>query len=101
MNRFRPRGIQSKYLIRERRLTGSNQSYNWQSRARWYPAGWQSNQQTLGRIFSQLHYLAYHAPQAVNKQWRRVAIQFENQHLARRGRSSVRFMNNHTARGWL
>lgn len=101
MNRFRPQSISARYRMRERRLIGVNQSYNWQSRIRWYPAGWNFNRQTLGRIFSQVHYLAYHAPGAVTKKWRHVAAQFENKYFARRGKSSVRFLNNHTAHGWL
>jgi hypothetical protein len=99
--KYRPIELNKKYRIRYRLATGRNEAYNWRSRVRWYPVGWQVNRQTLLRIFSKLHYLGCHAPEPVQKKYRRVYNLFEEKYFATRGKASVRFLNNHTAYKWL
>ena len=101
MNRFRPQGIDRKYLLRRRLQTGRYESWNWQTRAEWYPVGWNLNRRTLGRIFSRLHYLACHAPAPVRARYRGAYLLFYNQHFAGRGRASVRYLNTYTAHAWM
>jgi len=99
--KYRPIELNKKYRFRYRLKTGRNEAYNWRSRVRWYPVGWQINRQTLFRIFSKLHYLGCHAPEPVQKKYRRVYNLFEEKYFATRGKASVRFLNNHTAYKWL
>jgi hypothetical protein len=100
-NRFRPQDISKRYIIRQRRITGVSESYNWQTRIRWYPAGWGFNKQVLGRVFARLHYLACHAPAPVQRQWRPAYNKFCDRYLAQKGRASVRYLNKYTAHAWL
>jgi transposase len=100
-NKYRPVDVSKKYRIRYRLETGRSESYNWHSHVRWYPAGWKINQQTLGRIFSRLHYLGCHAPSPVQKKWRIVYNRFEEKYFATKGKASQRYLNNYTAYKWL
>jgi hypothetical protein len=101
MNKFRPQGISKRYTIRLRLATGCLENFNWQSRIKWYPAGWGFNKRTLGQIFGQLHYLACHAPAPVQKRWRPAYNNFCNKYLAQKGKASVRYLNKYTAHAWL
>jgi len=101
MNKFRPQGINKRYLLKIRRLIGRNNSYNWQSRVEWYPAGWGFNKRTIGRQFSRLHYLACHAPEPVAKKWQKVYNNFQNKHFATTGKASIRYLNKYSAHSWL
>ena len=58
--KYRPMDVSKKHKLHYRIETGRSESYNWRSRVRWYPAGWRLNRQTLGRVFSKLHYLGCH-----------------------------------------
>ena len=89
MNRFRPQDISKKYIMRERRM-GIWVNYNWQTRDKWYPAGWKPNHISIGRRFGHLHYLACHAPAPVQKKWRAAYQRFCNQHIP--GRASMRYL---------
>ena len=101
MNRFRPQGIDRKYRLRHRLRTGLRESWNWQTRAEWYPAGWQVNHRTLGRAFARLHYLACHAPDPVRaKHWSAYQVLY-NRLFAGRGTASIRYLNTYTAHAWL
>ena len=99
--KYRPVEINKKYKVRYRLKTGRNESYNWRSRVRWYPAGWQLNRQTLFRIFSVLHYLGCHSPAPIQKKWFVAYNRFEEKYFATKGKASGRFLNNHTAYKWL
>jgi hypothetical protein len=101
MNKFRPQDISTRYVMKQRRLTGRNENYNWQSRIEWYPAGWGFNKRTIGKQFSKLHYLACHAPEPVTKRWKQAYEQFEARHFASRGNASMRFLNTWTGHSWL
>ena len=101
MNRFRPQDISKKYIMRERRRTGRVENYSWQTRHKWYPAGWRPNHISISRRFGQLHYLACHAPEPVQRRWRQAYQQFCNQHLAARGRASRRYLNTWTCHAWM
>lgn len=99
--KYRPIELNKKYRIHYRLETGRSESYNWRSRVRWYPAGWKINNQTLGRIFGQLHYLGCHAPESVQKKWRIVYDGFQAKHFATKGKASVRYLNKYTIYRWL
>ena len=101
MNKFRPQGINTRYTMKQRRITGRSENYNWQTRIKWHPAGWKVNQISIGRRFGHLHYLACHAPLPIQKKWRKAYKQFCNQYLPFKGNASMRFLNNHTAHRWL
>ena len=99
--KYRPMDVSKKYRIRYRLETGRSESYNWRSRVRWYPAGWMLNKQTLGRVFSRLHYLGCHAPKPIQQKWRIVYNRFEEKYFATKGKASNRFIEKHTAYKWL
>lgn len=101
MNKFRPQDINARYIIKERRLTGRAENYNWQTRAKWYPAGWKVNHISIGRRFGHLHYLACHAPAPVRHRWRSAYQLFEKRYFASAGRASIRYLNTRTAHAWL
>ncbi len=90
-NKYRPSDVSKKYRIRYRLETGRGESYNWHSRVRWYPVGWRLNRQTLGRIFSRLHYLARHAPKPIQLKYKRVYNLFEEKYFATKGKASMRY----------
>ena len=89
MNRFRPQDISKKYIMRERRM-GIWVNYNWQTRDKWYPAGWKPNHVSISRRFGQLHYLACHSPEPVQQRWRQAYQRFCDQHIP--SRASMRYL---------
>jgi len=99
--KYRPVKLNKRYRIKFRLQTGRQESYIWCSRVKWYPVGWKINNQTLGRIFSTLHYLSCHAPEPVQKKWRRVYNEFQAKYFASKGKASVRYLNTYTAYKWL
>jgi hypothetical protein len=99
--KYRPIELNKKYRIHYRLETGRSESYNWRSRVRWYPAGWRVNRQTLGRLFSRLHYLGCHSPGPIQKKWYKVYNQFEEKYFATKGKASKRYQENNTAYKWL
>ena len=101
MNKFRPQSISKRFLMKQRRLTGRNSSYNWRSRVEWFPAGWGFNKRVLGKQFSRLHYLACHAPEPVAKKWQKAYNNFQNKHFATKGKASIRYLNKYSAHSWL
>jgi hypothetical protein len=100
-NKFRPQDISKHYVVRMRLKTGRSENYNWQTRAQWHPAGWKSNQISIGRRFARLHYLACHAPGPVKQKWRIAYINLCNRLFAQAGRASIRYLNKYTAHTWL
>jgi hypothetical protein len=99
--KYRPIELNKKYRIRFRLETGKQECYNWCSRVRWYPVVWKLNRQTLGRVFSKLHYLGCHAPKPIQQKYKRVYNQFQEKHFATKGKASVRYLNTYTAYKWL
>ena len=101
MNKFRPQNISTRYLMKQRRELGRADTYNWQTRIKWHPAGWKVNQISIGRRFSHLHYLACHAPVPITKKWLNAYKNFYNKHFAGKGRVSMRYLNTWTCHAWL
>ena len=101
MNKFRPQSDTKLYIMKQRLRTGCSDNYNWQSRVKWYPAGWGFNKRVLGDIHSQLHYLACHAPAPVQKQWRTKYQTFMNRHFGDAGRASMRYLNKYSCHSWM
>jgi hypothetical protein len=101
MNRFRPQDLSKTFVMKERLKYGRSDSYNWQTRIEWYPAGYKLNKKTITKQFQKLHYLACHAPEPVAKKWKSAYNQFEKKHFAHGGKASMRFLNTWTAHSWL
>ena len=100
-NKYRPMDVSKKYRIRYRIETGRSESFNWRSRVRWYPAGWNINRQNLFRVFSKLHYLGCHAPKPIQQKYRKLYNLFTAKYLATKGKTSTRYISNYTAHKWL
>jgi hypothetical protein len=103
MNKFRPQDINKRYTISLRRKSyeSSFASYNWQTRVKWYPAGYKLNRRTISNQFSRLHYLGSHSPTPIQKKWQRAAKQFERRHFGDHRRASMRYLNTWSAHSWL
>ena len=99
MNRFRPQDISTRYVMKQRRLIGRAENYNWQTRVEWYPVGRKVNQISIGRRFGHLHYLACHSPAPIQKKWRAAYQRFCNQHIP--SRASMRYLAAFTCDSWL
>jgi hypothetical protein len=59
----------------------------------------ESNKQTISKIFSNLHYLACHAPKKVNKKWLIIYNKFMNKHCA--NKKYNKWSNKYTCNRWL
>lgn len=102
MNKFRPSSSGTTlYIMKQRRIYGRTDNYNWQTRTEWYPVGYGLNKRTIMKQFIKLHYLACHAPESVTKKWQSAYNQFQNKHFASKGKASMRFLNTYTAHSWL
>ena len=99
MNKFRPQDISTRYVMKQRRVTGQVENYNWQTRIKWYPVGRKANQISISRRFGHLHYLACHSPAPVQKKWRAAYKRFCDQHIPRR--ASMRYLAAFTCDSWL
>lgn len=104
-NKFRPQAKDKLSIIKHRRR-GMVETYNWQSRVEWFPAGYKLNKQTIARQFRRLHYLACHAPESITKQWKKAYINFYKQHFGvyykHNGvQGSVRYLNKWSCHSWL
>lgn len=99
MNKFRPQDISGKYKLKQYIRTGRVENYNWQTRVKWYPAGWAFNKKVLGTIFGRLHYLACHAPAAVQPRYQRAYRALEARLIP--SKASIRYINTYSAGTWL
>lgn len=99
--RFRPQDLPKSYIMKQRLRYGRTDTYNWQTRVKWYPVGWGLNKRVIGDIFGRLHYLACHSPKPVRQRWRKAYKAFEAKYFASRGKASMRYLNNRTAHAWL
>jgi hypothetical protein len=101
MNKFRPQDLPKHYIMKQRLKYGRSENYNWQTRIKWYPAGWKVNQISIGNRFGQLHYLACHAPAPVKLKWQKAYNNLCKKLFAQNGRVSMRYQNKYTAHAWL
>ena len=100
-NRFRPSSAMStKNVMRQRRKYGHTDNYNWQSRVKWYPAGFQLNRKTIFGQFGRLHYLACHGPKSVQRQWQRAYNVFHTKHFGT-FKGTMRYLNTWSCHAWL
>ena len=99
MNLFRPKDLPKSYIFKQRMAYGRNENYNWQSRVKWYPAGWKYNQKVIGDQFARLHYLAVHAPEPINKQYRKAYNNLHNKLFPKY--ASIRYSNTWSCDRWL
>lgn len=100
MNKFRPQDISAKYKLKHYIRTSRHENYNWQSRIKWYPAGWGFNKKVIGNQFGKLHYLARHAPMPIQKRWAKAYDIFEKKHFGSH-KASVRYLNKWSCHSWL
>ena len=101
MNKFRPQDLPKSYILKRRLKPWYSDVYNWQSRAKWCPAGWKLNKQVIGNQFGRLHYLACHAPAPIQKCWTKAYKTFYKKHFGVHNGSSVRYFNNYSCHSWL
>ena len=101
MNKFRPQDLPKRYIIKERLKYGRSENYNWQTRIKWYPAGWGFNKKVLGGIHGRLHYLACHAPAPIQKRWTKAYANFQKQHFGVHKFASARYLNDWSCHSWM
>lgn len=101
MNKFRPQEISKKYQLKYRLKTGRFENYNWQTRVKWYPAGWGINKRLIGDQHIRLHYLACHAPEPVRKRWQKAYNNFYKKHFGANKGVSMRYLNKYSCHSWL
>jgi hypothetical protein len=100
-NRFRPSSsMDTRTIMKMRRVHGRTDSYNWQSRVEWYPAGFRLNRKTIFKQFGRLHYLACHSPEPVQKKWKHAYDTFHARHFGSFN-ASMRYLNNWSCHAWL
>lgn len=99
--KFSPQDLPKSFIFKQRLKHGRLENYNYQTRIRWYPAGWRLNQISISRRFAQLHYQACHAPAAVQKKWLPAYRAFERRHFGNLGRASMRYLNQWSCHSWL
>ena len=100
-NKFRPSsGMDTRTIMKMRRVHGRTDNYNWQSRVEWYPAGYGINKKTIFKQFGRLHYLARHSPERVQQQWQKVYNNFHTKHFGT-FKGSVRYLNQWSCHAWL
>ncbi len=97
-NKFRPQDIPKAYIFKQRLAFGRNESYNWQTRIRWYREG-DRNKKHLIRVFGQLHYLGSHAPLTIRKRWRIIEQRFLDHRIPKN--ASMRYINEYSGGRWL
>ena len=101
-NKFRPSSsMDTKNIMKMRRLYGRTDNYNWQSRVEWYPVGFKLNHKTIFKQFGKLHYLACHAPDRVTKRWQKAYNVFYKKHFGAYKGASVRYLNKWSCHSWL
>jgi hypothetical protein len=101
MNKFRPQDTPKRAIIKQRLKYGRSDNYNWQTRIKWYPAGWGFNKKVIGTQHSRLHYLACHAPEPIQKRWSKVYDNFMAKHFGTKGKASVRYLNTWSCHSWM
>jgi hypothetical protein len=100
-NKFRPSSsMDTRTIMKMRRVHGRTDNYNWRIRIEWYPAGYRLNKRTIFRQFGRLHYLACHAPEPVTRKWQRAYNNFHTKHFGT-FKGSVRYLNKWSCHSWL
>lgn len=100
MNKFRPQDLPKSYIIKQRLKYGRTENYNWQTRVKWYPAGWVFNKKVIGDQFSKLHYLARHAPKPIQQKWKKAYDVFYKKHFGAHS-TSTRYLNQWSCHSWM
>ena len=101
-NKFRPSSsMDTKNIMKMRRIYGRTDNYNWQSRVEWYPVGFKLNHKTIFKQFGKLHYLACHAPDRVTKRWEKAYQNFYKAHFGAFKGASMRYLNTWSGHSWL
>ena len=100
-NRFRPSSsMDTRTIMKMRRVYGRTDNYNWRLRVEWYPAGFRLNRKVMFRQFGNLHYLACHSPERVQRQWQKVYNNFHTKHFGT-FKGSMRYLNQWSCHAWL
>lgn len=101
MNKFRPQNLPKSHVMKQRLMQGRVDNINWQTRIKWYPAGWGFNKKVIGNIHSRMHYLACHAPNPIQKFWCTRYKTFMNRHFGNSRLASIRYLNQWSCHAWL
>ena len=96
---YRPQDLPKWLVMSERRMGGGRVNYNFRNRIKWYPVGWGVNKRVIGNQSGRLHYLACHAPEPVQKQWRKAYNNFYKKHFP--VKASDRYANKYSCHSWL
>ena len=100
-NRFRPSSaMDTRTIMKMRRVHGRTDNYNWRIRVEWYPAGYRLNKKTIFKQFGRLHYLACHSPEPVARKWQKVYNNFHTKHFGT-FKASMRYLNKWSCHSWL
>jgi hypothetical protein len=100
-NRFRPSSaMNTRTIMKIRRVHGCTDNYNWQGRVDWYPVGYKLNKRTISKQFGRLHYLACHSPEPVQLKWKHAYNTFHARHFGSFN-ASMRYLNNWSCHAWL
>jgi hypothetical protein len=100
-NRFRPSSsMDTRTIMKMRRVYGRTDNYNWRIRVEWYPAGFKLNRKTIFKQFGKLHYLACHSPEPIAKKWHKIYNNFHTKHFGT-FKGSVRYLNKWSCHSWL
>jgi len=86
--------------MRQRRLYGRTDNFNWQTRTNWVPAGYTKNQISIIRRWQQIHHYSSHAPSCA-PHWKTAEKMFNKQFLGSEGKGSMRYLNKWSAHSWL
>jgi hypothetical protein len=96
---FKPSDLPKKYTLKSR-LRGYNLgSENFVFRRKIYAPD-ALNFQTLAKQFSTLHYLACHAPEPVQRKWKKAYDMFMKTHFGNY-KASVRYLNKWSCHNWM
>ena len=96
--KFRPKGYPAKFIMQDRRRGIANLYRSTQARiVSPFDA---PNKRVLGKIFSNLHYLAIAAPEKVNMRYYRAYWNFYKAHFGD-GNQSANYANTWTCHRWM
>jgi hypothetical protein len=99
--KFRPRDFSKKYIFRNRMKHGSSLNHTYvQRQPQRFPKHYTSNMMTLSHIFGQLHHLAEHAPERVQRKYAAAYSKFMKHHSPD-NYSYLRWIETYTAARWL
>ena len=99
-NLYRPQDLSKKFIMQERLIGGGRISWSFSSRIKWYPVGWKLNKRNISKQFHNLHYLACHSPEPVQKRYKNAYKVFQKRHFGTEN-ASIHYLNKYSCHSWL